>query len=351
MKILGMFFGSDPRTQGGIQTFARNLKKFYGKNIVFFTNVNLSKKLYKVDDVVEIGYNSLFFKIINKVLKNKLRNYFLKKNIEKIKGDVIVLSFPQELEIFKDIKQKKIVVQHFKFDYFLQDIEKIKGLIKYLDYYVVLSPYDKEKFQKGFSIPEKKVKVIRHTSSEEILKEIKIKNRRLIMIARIDNYQKRFDLAIRAMKKLNDFTLDIYGEEHMSGDINKLKNIILKENIKNVSFKGGTNQVKEKLDESGIFIMTSDYEGYPISTIEAMRRGLPIILRDTFDSAKDIIPDNKNGILLDKEWDENEFVEAVKKIYDNYDYYSENSKKLGGRYDFEVIKKEWDKLFGEMEIE
>ena len=92
--------------------------------------------------------------------------------------------------------------------------------------------------------------------------------------------------------------------------------------------------------------MTSDYEGYPITDIEAMRRGLPIVLRNTFDSAPDIVQDN--GILLDKEWDEDKFVEAVKKVYDNYEYYSKNSLKMGKRHDFEVIKKEWDKLFNNL---
>ena len=79
-----------------------------------------------------------------------------------------------------------------------------------------------------------------------------------------------------------------------------------------------------------------------------MRRGLPIIIRDTFGSANDIVVNNTNGILLDKEWNEDKFVEAVKKIYDNYEYYSENSKKLGKRYDFEIIKREWDTLFKEL---
>lgn len=88
--------------------------------------------------------------------------------------------------------------------------------------------------------------------------------------------------------------------------------------------------------------MTSDYEAYGIVNIEAMRRGLPIVLRNTFDAAQDIVIDN--GILLEKKWDENKFVEAVRKIYDNYEYYSENSKKLGKRHSPEVIKKEWDKL-------
>ena len=259
--------------------------------------------------------------------------------------DTIIFSFPYELEILKDIKAKKIMVQHFNFDKFIPDIPMMKKLVKDLKYYVVLSPYDKEKFQRGFEIPEEKMKIIRHTCNMEILKTKKEKNKKLIMIARIDNQQKRFDLAIKAMKKLSDYTLDIYGDVYSKKDMEFLQELLKQEKINNINFKGGTNKVQEKLDKSGIFIMTSDYEGYPITLIEAMRRGLPIILRNTFDSARDIVIDN--GILLEKEWNEDKFVEAVKKVYENYEYYSENSKKLGERHSSEVIKKEWDELLGE----
>ena len=351
MKILGLFLGADPRTQGGIQTFGRNLKKFYGEKITFLTNANSLKKIYDISNIDTIGFNNLFFKILNKILKNKLRKYLIIKKIQEQKYDIIILSFPHELELLKNVEAKKIVVQHFKFDYFLSDVEKIKKLKDILDYYVVLSPYDKIKFQEGFNIPEKKIKVIRHTCNIDILERKKEKNNRLVMIARIDNFQKRFDLAIKAMRKLPEFILDIYGEEHILGDIERLKNLMLEENITNVNFNGVTKNVKNKLDRSGIFIMTSDYEGYPIAVIEAMNRGLPIILRDTFDSAKDIIINNRNGILLNKEWNEDEFVEAVRKVYNSYEYYSENSKELGKRYNPEVIKKEWDKLFLELKNE
>lgn len=162
------------------------------------------------------------------------------------------------------------------------------------------------------------------------------------MIARLHNEQKRFDLAIQAMKKLPNFTLKIYGD----GDQSILRELIEKNNLKNVELCGPTNKIKEKLDEAGIFIMTSDYEGYPISLIEAMRRELPIILRDTFDSAKDIVIDN--GVLLAKEWNEDKFVEAVEKIYNNYEYYSEKSKELGKRYNFEIVQKKWLDLVEEL---
>ena len=109
----------------------------------------------------------------------------IKKEAKKQRWDVMIFSFPYELEILKDIKSKKIMVQHFNFDKFTSDIQMMRKLVKDLKYYVVLSPYDKEKFQKGFDISEKKIKVIRHTCNMEILQTKKEKSKKLIMVARI----------------------------------------------------------------------------------------------------------------------------------------------------------------------
>lgn len=94
--------------------------------------------------------------------------------------------------------------------------------------------------------------------------------------------------------------------------------------------------------------MTSDHEGYGITNIEAMRSGLPILIRNTFTAAKDII--DKNGILLNKGWDEDSFVTSVKDIYKNYEMYSEESLNQGSRHDLKIIKKEWEKLIEKCEI-
>ena len=347
-KIMSIALFSDPRNQGGIETFNRNMKEFYPDNLKILVNSNNKKKIYNVSGIIEQKKESKIFKFINKIFFNKLREKKIKNIINLEKPDILIFSLFYEFNIFKKFKQTKILVQHFSLEK-LKKETKNKILKKYLDYYVVLSPYEKEKFKKEFGLLEENLRVIRHTSNIELLGEIKkTKNKQLVMITRIDNTSKRFDLAIKAMKKLSEFTLNIYGDFHTEKDKIYLQNLLEEEKISNVFFRGSTTKVQEKLDESGIFIMTSDGEGYPISTIEAMRRGLPIILRNTFDSAQDIVIDN--GVLLEKEWNEDRFVEAVRKVYDNYEYYSENSKKLGERHSPEVIKKEWDKLFKEIEI-
>jgi glycosyltransferase involved in cell wall biosynthesis len=343
-KIVVLTLAAHPMAQGGIQTFVRRIKKFYDNDVTLLTNKNKDEKIYPINDVIEIGSLSIIFRAINRILKDKIRKYLVMQELKKINPEIIICNLPYELEMVKDFKcKKKILVQHFNFKIFSNEKRRVKELKNDLSYYVALSSNDEKIIQDGFDIPKEKMKNIRHSCDMEILLKQKNKNKKLIMIARLDNKFKRFDLAIKAMKKLPEFTLDIFADR-VGGEqeLNMLKNLAIENKIDNVFFRGSTTKVQEKLDESGIFIMTSDSEGYPISTIEAMRRGLPIVLRNTFDSAEDIVIDN--GVLLEKEWDEDKFVEAVRKVYDNYEYYSENSKKLGERHSPEVIKKEWDKL-------
>lgn len=337
MKILSIMRNGNPRTIGGIETFNRNLKKMFPEEVIFFAKPLVKELSYfNVEDVIEYKEHNFFIK---KIFKKK---FLLRMALKKLKTDIYILNTVGDFKVISDKNKKYIFVQHMNFEEWIgrKSKKEINKNIEKLDYFVFLSEFDKKRFLKELNFPEEKAVVIRHTSELELLSEKKIKNKNLIMICRLDNRQKRLDLAIKAMRKLKDFTLNIYGSGQ---DREYLENIIKENNLKNVILHGGTNQIKEKLDENSIFIMTSDYEGYGITNIEAMRKGLPIILRNTFDAAPDIV--QNNGILLNKEWNEDKFIEAVSEVYNNYDYYSENSLKMGKRHNFEVIKKEWEKLF------
>ena len=344
MKILFITIENHPGTLGGIQTFGRNLKNIYGEELIFLTNkINVEKK-YKVEDVIEVFSSNKILRAINKLLSNIFRKVLIIQNIKRINPDVCILSSEKEIEFVKNIRTKVIFVQHSSPERYLKVNKNFlkKIIIRKPDCFVCSSIKDQEEFKINLKFDDVEFKVIRFPNYIPVLKEKKEKKKILIIIARLSNGSKRLDLAIKVMKKLPDFILNIYGNGE---DEEFYKGIIKEEKITNVFLKGATNKVQERLDESGIFIMTSDFENYGIANIEAMRRGLPIIIRNTFNAAPDIVVDNTNGILLDKEWNEDKFVEAVRKVYDNYEYYSENSKKLGERYNPEIIKKEWDKVF------
>ncbi|ADO82180.1 glycosyltransferase [Ilyobacter polytropus] len=356
MKILFLMDITHPSVQGGIESFGRFLKSCFPSKLTFVCHDKSHKKneLFRVEDVITVfGFSNIIFiklrsrlfKYIKLLFKIDLTMKIYRNKISKLDKDICILKTPQSLKVLEG-GCKKILVQHTQIDewikckgYFNNERNLIDNLEFTVDKVVALSPENKKKIQNKLNLSEKKVVCIRHSSELPLLEEEKEKKKNLIMIARVENDSKRFDLAINAMKKLPEYTLNIYGD---GKDRKVLEALRAGLGLQNVIFHGKTNQVKEKLDESGIFIMTSDFEGYPISSIEAMRRGLPIILRDTYEAASDIV--QGNGVLLEKEWNEDKFVEAVHGVYKNYEEYSLKSIELGKRHNSEVIKKQWEKL-------
>lgn len=67
---------------------------------------------------------------------------------------------------------------------------------------------------------------------------------------------------------------------------------------KNVRFIGLLDTVYTKMAESDIFILPSNYEGMPITLIEAMATGLPIVAT-AVGGVPDMIEDGKSGLLVD----------------------------------------------------
>lgn len=347
MKILNFSWYWNLNCLGGVETFQRNLYRIFGKNIIFFGFKTKKKKYFNMENMLEMDLRkNSFTRLLKHIIgKDKYCFYFARNILKKENIKALILNSPINIGSFYELKCKKILVQHGSWDFykttiFTEQPELYEIIRDYIDCFVFLSKYDQEKFVRELNFDINKTKVIRHCCEVELLENKKEKNKRLIIIARLENETKRLDLAIRAMKKLPDFTLEIYGA---GSDEKMFRELIKQEKLENnVFLKGVTNKIKEKLDECSMFIMTSDYEGYPITSIEAMRRGLPIVLRNTFDSAKDII--ENNGILLDKEWNEDKFAEAVRKIYDNYEFYSKNAVEMGKRHDFEIIKSQWEEL-------
>jgi glycosyltransferase involved in cell wall biosynthesis len=64
-----------------------------------------------------------------------------------------------------------------------------------------------------------------------------------------------------------------------------------------VAFPGATDRIGELLASSDIFVLSTFFEGLPISILEAMRAGLPVITTDVGGSAE-AVTDGENGYLV-----------------------------------------------------
>lgn len=124
---------------------------------------------------------------------------------------------------------------------------------------------------------------------------------RIAFVGRIDFWQKRPDLLVKAFavvhKKYPDYILDICGSgdelDHLRGIV---ENLELSECI---VLHGAVKNVKEILLKDELFVLTSDFEGIPNALLEAMAIGMPAVSTDcTPGGAALLINNGVNGVLV-----------------------------------------------------
>ena len=98
---------------------------------------------------------------------------------------------------------------------------------------------------------------------------------------------------------------------------------------------------------SSIYVMSSRFEGFPMSLLEATSCGLPVVSFDCPEGPADIIGEDR-GILVPPE-DISGLKTALLKLMDSLDRrneYGENGRSfVFQNYNSEAVYKKWDMLF------
>ena len=113
--------------------------------------------------------------------------------------------------------------------------------------------------------------------------------------------QKNYEMLIRAFAKVAEILLDykliIYGEGNLKEHLVHLSNELGVGS--RVVFRGAVNDLHERIVDSELFILTSDFEGMPNALMEAMAMGLTCISTDCpCGGPKEIIKSGINGYLI-----------------------------------------------------
>ena len=178
--------------------------------------------------------------------------------------------------------------------------------------YIAVSNYDRKYGIKWLAIPESKIETIYNG-----VKNVHTKNRddskfTCIMVARNDS-QKDYETFLMALKYSKFDSAILVGRG--TDDIALVKRAaeILGEKFRKVRFLGVRKDVYQLLEESSVFVLTTKYEGLPISIIEAMSKSLPIIATDVGGISEMVFP-NKNGFLV-KRFDYGAVSNSLNKLY------------------------------------
>lgn len=112
---------------------------------------------------------------------------------------------------------------------------------------------------------------------------------------------KNFEMLIEAFSIFitvhPDYILEIYGRGSLEEE---LKRLVREKHLeKQVIFKGFCPNVKEKIRDASMFVLSSNYEGISNSMIEALAMGIPVISTDCpIGGSRTYIKSGKNGILV-----------------------------------------------------
>lgn len=127
--------------------------------------------------------------------------------------------------------------------------------------------------------------------------------------------QKNFRLLINAFANIrsefSEYVLRIYGEGILRKELQELINSL---GVRDCVFlEGAKSDVVEEYKRAALFVMSSDYEGYPNALAEAMAMGLPVICTDFASGTARELIDYKNGLLVPC-GDEKEMEKALRKM-------------------------------------
>ena len=129
--------------------------------------------------------------------------------------------------------------------------------------------------------------------------EYNAQSKRIISVGRL-TYQKNFQAAVRIASRVlpahPDWEWDIYGKGE---DHDELERMVKEAGIQEqMHFKGQIPDLYYRYKDYGIMVMTSRYEGFPMTLLEGIGNGLPLISFDIPTGPSEIIDEGVNGYLL-----------------------------------------------------
>jgi glycosyltransferase involved in cell wall biosynthesis len=231
-----------------------------------------------------------------------------------------------------------------------------KFLFNFADFIVVPSIDIKEDLEKKLNIIKKKIKIIYNPIDlkkimklkEEEIKELRIKRKPFLLTVGRLTKAKGYPYLLRAYSRIYkeiDEKLLILG---IGQDEEKLKSLVNELGIQeHVLFLGFQKNPYKFMNRASIFVLSSLWEGFPNVILEAMACGVPVISTDCPSGPREIITNDKNGILVPPA-DEKALAEAMLNLLINKNlrkHFSIEGKKKAEDFRIDRILPQYEELF------
>lgn len=344
------------------------LASVFGYEVMFIVFDNITPPTYEIDQRIKIHYINIQTYATSNIIKKYWNILRLKKAIKDIlyheRPDYVHSVINSRVLFFlPKIKDgsKKVTEAHCNFQ---SAIKPRKGLTNYIsnfvttqiinksDEFIVLTNRDADLyFRNGYRKPL----VIPNPVSLNIFSpSAELKNKQVVALGRLSmlkDFSTLVDIWQIVHKHHPDWILKIYGSATGKGDEieqQKIEKRIKKHHLeKSVLLMGATSDVQNVLKESSIYVMTSLFEGLPLTLIEAASCGLPLISFDINCGPSDVIEHGVNGYLVQNR-DVNDFAKKIIYLISNKDIRISMGKKsieISKRFEMGEIMNKWKLLY------
>lgn len=246
---------------------------------------------------------------------------------------------------------KKILFRIKHSAYLLASRISLRYVYDKADCFVVLSPSFVKILTKFICVKRaNKIKVIGNPLTIDAAPTIKKENE-IIMVGRIEFNQKRNLRAIEIWDRINeylpDWKLTIVGD---GPDSDKLAKEIVKRKLPRIEITGFVNPLPY-YQKAKIILLTSEYEGFGLVLLEAMKNGVVPVALNSYASLKDIVPSEEYGVIIPYPFNADEASDLIKNLI--LDEKSLNSKFLKVKeipkyFSLDKVLNDWEKLFNDL---
>lgn len=265
------------------------------ENMTSFFPLDKRIKQSRILNDKALNFKKQYFKVVKGI-----RNYVKKNNID-VFIDVEVISSIFSIPATRFTSTKHIAWEHFNFyennGSFLRALAR-KIDAKFSDYIITLTEEDKNNYLNNLKIIGK-IDYIYNPMEIKEVKKCSLHSKQIVSVGRL-TYQKGFDMLIDVAKdvleKNKEYKWLILGDGE---DKNRLQEKINKYNLQDrLILKGKVSNVEDYYKNSSLYVMTSRFEGLPMTLLEAKSYKMPIVSFDCPTGPSEIIRNNINGYLV-----------------------------------------------------
>lgn len=267
--------------------------------------------------------------------------------------DVIIIPDVHGLSFLNStiLNEKKIMIQlHNTYAFLIQNKLIMRTLLSYqdkIDYVITLTKHDQQAFKKlGFKNVEQIYNAV--TIPEQTTSP---KNNKIVFLGRLDS-RKGVDFLIPLMQKVQeqypDAHLHVYGN---GPEEQKLYEQIQAMNLQSrITMHGYSSCLDEVFMDAVCCWLPSRWEGLPLTLLEALAYGVPIVAFQCFDGIYEVLPHQEAGYII-PQGEVNDFANATLRLLTDLDHWqmmSNHARKQATQFNPSTIQSKWQNLLNDI---